>query len=360
MKVAHFGGYSPTSSGMYESARDFVRADILAGRDAVFVDVGSVSPDGVRAAPKIGEVDDRGDWPLVVHGIEDARDADVWVFHDSPPNAEWGSAPPIVWIMHGRPAASYRIEAYSKGALRSYSHFAEASRLPDISIVATMIQEHMPYWLNVIPREKLRLIDHPPIDPSRYSPDGPKYKWSPEFEGKYNVVLADSWREDVDIFDVLNAACLAAEQLPGIKIHCFGAVQAGMAAINPLRDRLKELGAMGEWHGREVFLADVFRAADCVLTPHTIPTRIITEALACGCNVVAGVACRYTLYTSFRHSGPDDMAAALLVCLSGDVTPDDAPEVVARKFNLKDFGTRMGELYAEAGTPSKSSKMSPQ
>jgi len=42
----------------------------------------------------------------------------------------------------------------------------------------------------------------------------------------------------------------------------------------------------------------VYRAADILLTPHVIATRVVREACASGIPMIAGIGCRYTPYTA--------------------------------------------------------------
>ena len=64
VKIAHFAPFSPNACGMYEAARDFIRADRLAGRVSELVDVGG--SDGTTRRPlRCGEKDARGGFEIV-------------------------------------------------------------------------------------------------------------------------------------------------------------------------------------------------------------------------------------------------------------------------------------------------------
>jgi len=339
--------FREASSGLYESARDFVHADELAGRQSVFVDTGA-RINGVHQAPKAGATDERGGWTLRTVGPREAADADVWVWHDLPSAEVQGlSSAPIISILHGRPESGLLMELANPGLL-VYTYFVDQGRQDRIKIQATMIREHMPYWRNVLPESKLRLIDHPPVDPARFSPGGPL--WDVPSPGDNNVLICDSWREDVGIFNALNACCIAAESIPRLKVWIMGVAPASVRSIAPLLGKLRDLGAvngLGNIYARTPRMDDVYRSADVLLTEHVIPTRVMTEALACGCEVVAASGCRYTEWTA-DPSDPGKTAAELGYCFNAMDARGWHSQNYPRKHNLTDFSARMGELYEEA------------
>jgi glycosyltransferase involved in cell wall biosynthesis len=83
----------------------------------------------------------------------------------------------------------------------------------------------------------------------------------------------------------VNAFALYTRYNPGAKLHIYGATknQKGWGA---LLKKIKDENGLGEVLPWVKGLENVYRAADLMITPHTISTRSIRESLACGCPVL--------------------------------------------------------------------------
>ena len=102
--------------------------------------------------------------------------------------------------------------------------------------------------------------------------------------GKVNVVCTDGFRNDIDPFVALNAFALWAREQSDAKVHLYGLRdKTGWSAIIC---RIQDDGNMGELKPWVKGLANAYRAADCLITSHSIDTRSVREALACGCPVL--------------------------------------------------------------------------
>jgi glycosyltransferase involved in cell wall biosynthesis len=353
MEIVHFAPYAPGGAGIYEAARDMVRADAQRGHLVSFVDVGATSIAGVQAAPQVGAVDDRGGYRLVTMPIEWANTADILVYHTGV-NDGWvvKNQAPIIMVVHGRPLAAFRPEQ-NGSAINSYSLYADMAKWPRIKKLVYFWPEFNPYWRVIFPANKRVCLDYPPIDLERFTPDGPRHEWAPEHRGKWNALICDSWRDDVDCFEIANGAIEAARRIKGLKIHIYAIETQKGTSIVPrcwefLIGELRHLGALGELSGRQLGMDAVYRAADFVLTPHRIVTRITGEALACGVPVLAGQGCTVTPWTA-RVDEPEhvgEVAVNLVKALEADregVREDS--RATAKRFDLKTYGWAMEAVY---------------
>ena len=353
MRIAHIAPFAPARCGLYESARDFVRADCLAGGDAWFVDRG-IAINSESEPPVADPVDDRGGWLLPVRGRESLVQADVIVEHMSPP-PEWDmpAETPIVWIQHGRPAATFRPEQ-ADPARSHYSRLIEVANFPQVKAVVTMWPEHMPYWAPILPREKLFQLPAPPICGDKFSADGEAQDFG-DLAGKQNVVIATAWRDDIDIFDIFHAAiCYARDNPDAATFHFYSMNLDADNGIPPvwvkLLNALNQYGALGHRIARHGDMAQVYRAADLILSPHRICTRVVGEALLCGTPVVAALGNDYANWT-YPIDDPEEGGRTLAQALQHIADPTDSLEIhddvaaQAARFSLDVSGIAMAGIY---------------
>lgn len=345
MRIVHAAPFAPNRAGIYEAARDMVRADALAGHGVEFVDVG-VTVGTTREAPLIGAVDDRGGFRIVTAPPLCLDYADVIVCHTGVPDA-WvvRTQAPMVWVLHGRPLAAYRLEQAT--GLHSYSLYAEVARWPRATRLVSFWPEHRPYWNVIIPAEKLVTLDDPPCDGERFTPDGERYVIPDQHRGAINGLIADSWREDIDIYEVVHGALEASKRLLGLRWHLYG-IERQDGPWTYLLDALRRAGALGEVCSRVAGMEARYRAYDLVLTPHRIVTRTISEALCSGVPVVAAIGCAVTPYL-MRPDDPASVAEAVeaLVTTEPAFRRRLAREQAAR-FDLRPFGMAMTAIYTQA------------
>lgn len=349
MRIAHFAPYAPSRAGIYESARDMVVADLLAGHSTHLVDVG-ITANGQREEPKVGVTDERGVVPITTASPSVADEADVLVMHTGVPDA-WvvRSQAPIVWIVHGRPLASFRPE--QNGGLSSYSVYCEVAKWPRTKAMVYFWPEFTPYWRVVFPKEKLIELPYPPIDGQRFAPVGQTHSIAPCNRGRFNGLICDSWREDVDIFEVVNGAIEAAKRIQGLTWHLCAMESPLRPCWEYLMVALRQLGALGEVCGRMTDMEERYRAFDFLLTPHRIVTRCIGEALTCAMPVVAANGCTVTRYTA-DVSDPLSVAAVVegvVARLDKDRDGMQAEALeMAGRFDLVAHGSRMSGIYRDA------------
>lgn len=350
MNIVHFAPFAPNRAGIYEAARDMVRADTEAGNDVHFVDVGVQAGDK-REEPRIGAVDERGGFRLVTADRDCIASADVLVMHSGIPDA-WivGTQAPIVSVLHGRPLAAYRLESIR--GIHSYSLYANIAKWPRVKSLVYFWPEFTDFWAAIADRDKLVPFEFPPIDAQRFSSVGKPCDIPAKHRGRFNGLICDSWREDVDLFELLNGAIEAAKQIPGLTWHIYAAEQS--TAIEPLYGALRSLGALGVVSPRVADMDQIYRGHDFVLTPHKIATRIIGEAVCCGTPVVAARGCRLSQHTASIDSPRSvaDAVQSLLDRIESDHAGvrDDTLEM-SRSLSLGDYANAMSDVYRRACEP---------
>ena len=278
MRVAHSIAVRPRC-GLYSSTRTLVGGERAAGIDAWFVPLMGFSEPEVDGIPCSLEL----------------KECNVIVSHSGISPVQAASGIPVIHVLHSQPRYKMKVEVLHPGVAPFYS---VRSRLrtegPDAFL--TFYPEHLPYWELALPGRPVYVIP-PPVDLDRWSPDGPA---DYDFGGKggtINVVAADTWRATQDPFDLIHAFALFAKEHPGAKLHIYGigdqvqrcgATWAGVFAI------LEEMGALGETVSWSFKMRDIYRSADMVLSNQRSANNVMREALACGCPVVADLACKHT------------------------------------------------------------------
>lgn len=345
MKIVHFAPFAPNRAGLYEAARDMMRADCIMGHNCSLVDTG-IFVNGKQEAGRIGQEDNRAGFFLETESPDVAKKADLLIYHSGVPDL-WTvkCQAPIIMVIHGRPLAAYRFE-HNTG-IASYSLYAEVASWPRVKKVLHFWPEFQNYWRAIISEEKLLGLRVPPVDRERFSMEGPVYKIPGQYSGRYNGLICDSWREDVDIFEIAHGALEAARQIQGLTWH-FYAVDATDGAWKRIFDAFRSIGAMGEVYARQSNMEERYRAYDFLLSPQRIYTRTIAEALCCGLPVVSprtdGFDAADTVTTAFSIS---EMVRLLEKNFHKiRLAVRDESEI----FDLKIYGSRMDQIYGNIQT----------
>lgn len=361
MKVAHFAPFGPLSCGLYEAARDMVLADQAAGRQAIFVDTGT-TPNGVYVPAKPpGTTDQRRTGTLTISGYGDALDADLFVAHTCLPDDFLSrTRTPVLFVLHGRPVDCVRPEFHRRGA-NSYTIYREVASWPRVRRLVTFWPEHEPFWEPIVPPGKLAVLPAPLVDQDLYCPDGPRHEFQAGTQGEFNVLVADSWRED-DPYYVVHGAMEAAASIPGLRLHIYSSERqrpdpaAPAAAVDAgpweyIYEHLRKLKILGELRGRMPDMDQTYRAMDCVLTHNPSASRVVAEALSCGTAVVAAQPNEFTPFAyRAQHDAPG--VAAALVAVAAELKEhgrglDGLVAESARAFAPALFAERMGKIYEE-------------
>jgi glycosyltransferase involved in cell wall biosynthesis len=325
-----------------------MKADVLAGHDVYFVDKGTVK-DGKNTFQTTGTVDDRGGFKLVTSEPSNIDSADVIMAHTMPHN-EWlaRNQVPVIFIVHGRPLYSFRLENASVDT-KSYTYINEISHFPRVKKMLYFWPEFTPYW-STFPQEKVAALDFPIIDQIRFSPEGEKHVIGDVHKGEFNILICDSWREDVDMFEIFTGALQAARELKNIKFHLYAA-ESKNGNINQCWDLLvkemRRLGAMGELCGRMCDMEKVYRSMDAVLTPHRIIVRTIAEAQSCGIPVISDQKCKVAQIGCDPHDAYS-VAEAIKKFVSSDKEElrKDALQK-ANSYSSKLYSEEMNKIYKD-------------
>lgn len=347
MVICHIAPFAPNRCGLYEAARDMARADIEGGNNVIFVDAG-ITNNGVREDAKIGAIDNRGDFKLETASPHMINDADVVVLHTGVPD-NWlvKCQAPIVWIIHGRPLACFRPELQNKG--NSYSLYQNIAQWKRSKKLVYFWPEFKPHWDICIPESKQVIFEYPVIDNKRFTQIGDKYKL--QNKGKYNILICDSSREDVDLYEMVIGCIEVAKEISGIKFHFFGFDHPIPNCWNIVLGKLKQLGCLGDIYGRIGNMETIYRACDCLISPNRIITRTISEALCCGIPVIAQSPCKVANYTC-DMSQPYDVYQAITKFIEDfNSGVDFKTSKKAELFNMQNYSKKMNEIYEEIVMP---------
>ena len=287
MKVAHFSRFVPNQSGQYGTVKDLIKAERGLGVDAGFI--APMMGQGVETSAAIA----RKDGWLQTEKMEWADDADILVRHVLVPSKMVHSGKQAkVMCLHGRPENSFLLGIYSLNAVYNTVYYERKTW----DMFVTFWEEFKFHWSQLIDDSESRLRYVPAMcDLDLYNPEGDKRDLG-ELSGKPNIVIADMWREDTTPYNVLHAAAyFKANYCPEAAIHVYG-IPKDKKSIVDLNRILKNKGVIGETIGLCRKMEKTFRAADIVVTPHVIATRVIRESMSCGTPIVAGGDCPYTQY----------------------------------------------------------------
>ena len=349
-KIVHFAPFAPNGSGMYEAARDMVVADHKAGHDVLMVDVGATyTKDNRKDEPKAGQEDHRGNVKIITALPEESLDADLYICHTVVPH-EWivKTQTPIIFVMHGRPAACFNTEL-AEANTSSYTLTKDISAWPRTKAMLTFWPHHMKFWEHIIKPDKLVCLDAPPIDEIRFNPKGPVYDFADKI-GDYNIVMADAQRSDSNMFSIMNGAITAAKAISGLKFHLFAMPEILPRCWSVLTDELKKLNALGAIWARRENMEEVYRAADLLLSPQKIVTRTIGESLSCGTPVITEYGCEYSTYQTVSND-PQKVAETLYQAVKDlknkPSEVNNKVEEAARDFSLARYSNEMNKIYEQ-------------
>lgn len=342
MKIAHFAMFAPCRTGLYETTYDMIKAERMAGHTADFVDIGI---DGKR---HVGSTDNRRGCLLKVLDYDDVKDYDLFVSNCNIPSGFLSeTSAPVIQIMHGRPLCSFRLQQTNKKKFPVYDIYSNAAHNTRYKGFVSLWPENLPYWRAVVPENKLYTTKHPPCDIDTFVPAGTKYRFRNMSKKKFNILIADMWREDHDPFEVASGIADLARHRKDFNVH-FYAVQTPMGPWKYVFAHLKKLGVLGEIKGVMYNIDRVFRAVDLVITIHINATRIMRESFACGTPVIGPTGNHYAL-RHFDSRNPGDVAAAINEVLDDiEESPDNLraqARGISRAFDLKTFGPEITGIY---------------
>ncbi len=266
MKIVHLATVAPHQNGLYETTHDLVVAELRIGIDS-------------RIVEPYRPIVDRGVW--IGYGDRPIAECDILVNH-SGLGVYADTEKPIVHVFHGRPESSFRLEQSGRSPVLSMvAKMRDDSRF---KAFVTFWELHKPFWeLMVGPGVE---VAPAPVDLEAWCPGESDYDFNGR-GGTVNVICTDLWRVDKTPFHLLTVFAVFAASFcpPGAKLHLYG-LPEDRTGIDPVLDRLRERGVLGETLPMMDNLLEIYRAADLLISPHRIATRAIREAMACGCPVL--------------------------------------------------------------------------
>ena len=346
MKIVHFVPFAPNACGMYEAARDMYVADLKAGHDVHMVDVG-VTVNGKHKPGSVGKNDNRNGLNIITENQNVVLDADIIMAHTGVSD-NWlvKCQAPMFWVMHGRPAACFKPEQFKNRS--SYSLMAEIATWQRAKVLLSFWEYHRIFWKPIIPANKLVILPAPPIDGSRFRKNGKTHFFNAAKDGMYNIIMAESWREDVDCYEIVHGVIEAAKKQPGIKAHIYAMESPVPKCWEYLLSELRKYNALGEIWGRRPNMEEIYRAGDILLSPQRIVTRTVGEALCCGLPVIADEGNEFATWQANIRE-PDKLAELIIQAIKDLSTKRSEiwkkVEKTALSFSLTAYSLQMNDLY---------------
>lgn len=349
LKVAHFGQFGPNQAGIHTTAMEMIMAERLVGIDSQYIDF-----DGKKNKPsRVGLTDGS----VTTVGPSFAEKADILVRHSAIPWQFLGKYKPIVMCIHGRPEYTFLLEYYGRVGL--IQEYLKCGKNPQYKSFITFWKEHIPFLEWLLPDAKIDFVPAM-VDLDKYNPVGMKAVLAPN-EGKPNIVIADNFRTDTTPFNVLMAAALFVKlYCPKGRVHIFGLQKSNQSPVKDMADMLKRANILGKSTSLVRNIEQVYRAAEIVVTPQVIATRVVREALASGVPLVAGKGNPYTRYTA----NPRDtrgFASEINKCwrdIKKGKQRTNPREVAEEHFNLEQAGQKALEVYERIMTEQRTNQKS--
>ena len=342
MRVAHFAQFGPNRAGMYATVKDLILAERALGVDAQFIDSALPCKSCGHYESQVGVKDDE----ITTQPMSWASNADLLVRHTSLAADVEALGIPIILCLHGRPESTFMLETL--GRMPIFSYIEQVPHDLRYKAYITFWEEFIPQWELMIPSEKLNYVPAP-VNLDEFTPTGPLFDFGVR-AGTPNLVITDMWREDETPFNILMAAAeFRRLYCPTAKVHVFGLPSAKQGPIAVLARILDKAGVWGKCFTLHDQMPTVYRAADILLTPHIIATRVIREACASGIPIVAGTGCRYTPYTA----NPRDIGGYAKMInkvwekiQSGSMTSTlDSRQIAVKNFGLPQVGKAMVAVF---------------
>jgi len=334
LKIAHFAVFAPGRSGQYGTVRDLILAERALGIDAQFIDSETcLKCNGNRGYPG------RTDGPITTVDEAWAWKADVLIRHSIIPDDLENSGIPMIICLHGRPENSFLLDQYGKVKVFHFIH--QLNNDPRYHAVVTFWKEFQFHFKYLLPGKEIAFVPAM-VKLDQYTPSGRKHDFGSK-TGSPNIVIADIWREDVTPFNLVFAALRFKElYAPDAKLHIFGLPPERSSPANILVNYLTKTSIAGDMYALAPDMMDKYRAADFLITPHNMATRVVREALACGCPIVGGTGNPYTPFTADPRD-LDQFAKAMNDCWSNIqaasvCTERSARQVAEEYFNANRAG----------------------
>jgi glycosyltransferase involved in cell wall biosynthesis len=331
-----------------EASRDMAKADILSGHVVYFFDAGITKADGTREQCKVGAIDERAGFKLITAHPDLISECDCIVMHTGIEDS-WlvKNQAPIIWIVHGKPLDCFRPE--QDGKRSSYSLYSNLAKWNRCKKMIHFWPEYIPFWSPAFPDKKHVCFDYPAIDEQRFTNEGKIHTL--ENSGKYNILICDSVRADIDLFEMVIGCIEVAKKYPNeFKFHFYGFEHDKLACWQILLNELKRVGGLGDVKPRYTNMEHVYRAVDCVFSPNRINNRVVAEALNCGKPVIQEMGGNGLGDYFCNIPNTSDVVEAFSMFKNDfDNKLIDKDKIIEKSkvFNLKYFSEKMNKIYDE-------------
>lgn len=322
MKVGHFAVFAPHGCGLYHTVRDLIFAERMVGIDAQFIDFAADENMNSREGLQDGE--------LTTVPMAWAEDADIVVSHSAAPDYITKKKPAVM-ALHGRPESSFKLELLDKSPIIT----TVRNRMHKYKGFITFWRDYTYTWGLITGKEFCYIPA--PVNFEEYNPEGETHEF--RVNGNPNIIITDMWREDTTPFNVIVAAQYFKEHYaPDAKLHIYGLETK--SAITSFLSPLNKKGLLGELYAITSHLCEVYRAADMLITPNIIATRVVRESLASGCPIVAPVGCEYTPFTA-EPRDYRSFAEAMNRCWKERPAKEEIRGYAKEHFSLEKIGVEM-------------------
>lgn len=278
MRVAHWNLFAPNASGMYETVKDIVQAQRERGLDCAMIDANN---------PAVVQRD--GDFATETFAYADT--ADVYVMHSHIPAPYLGDGTPAVCCLHGMPLYSWQSECFhqERDNEAPWSQIMAYFRGGNFDRFVTFWRDHLDWW-SVFDAdhggERLHYVPRP-INLGDLTLDGP----AREVAGEPSILLCDQFRLCKDPGALWFGAWHFWRDHPTATVHQYALPPENSREYKACVRTLQYptvAPMMGLVDHIIDYLPEVMRGADILLTSVPVASRVVAEAMACGCSVVSG------------------------------------------------------------------------
>ena len=344
MRIAHWSIWAPNRSGMYHTTKDIIVGQRALGIDCAFID----------AIEPTAKTD--GQFRCESHHYADS--ADIYMMHLAVQEPYQSDGTPMVIALHGHPLYSMQTELYGleEGNAKPFSTILNFFRRTTPTWFITLWGEDQgDYWAaldGVRGKPRVRSIPRGIDFGDTFTMDGP----TRELEGDPVILIADQFRYFKDALPSLWGAYHYWLQNPRARVYMY--------AWPPVNSRERDCldlwiqssnlhQAVGGVFEIVDYLPEVYRAADVLISTVTCESRVVVEAQACGCAVIApwpeGADCNVE-----RFWRPSYIAEAIDGLHKGGAFIPEARAArsakVREQFAIRKTAEALQELYGEIMT----------
>lgn len=340
MNIAHITSFAPNRCGLYEASRDMAKADVIYGGHNVFIIDG-------QSSDNVGKVDDRNGFRVVVAHPDLLMETDLIIMHTGIEDRYLvKTQAPIICVVHGKPLDCFRPEQQGKGS--SYSLYEYIAQWPRTKKMLYFWEDYKYYWGHLFFGKDL-VFKYPVIDQERFNIDCEPYNI--ENPGKINVMICDSVRADIDLFETGIACINIAHKFPGVKFHFIGFEFENLHCWQTILNTLQKLGALGDVKTRLTNMQTVYKAMDLVLSPNRIINRVVAESLSCGTPIMQETGGENQIADYFCYMAAPTNVIEIFGLFVDDFYKKriDKNKIIERSkvFNLQNYYQKIDKVYKE-------------